>query len=145
MKKVFLITSLVILASLISGCGKETLTCTMNQDNSMAKMKQEIIATFNGNKAKTVEAIITMEMDKSYKNHMNDLKSSIEEEMKDYEKQYDVKTKISVDGTTLKYSMEADSDKMSKEARTLFGFDTNAKQTKDDAKKQLEEAGYTCK
>ena len=43
MKKVFLMASLVILASLISGCGKETLTCTMNQDNSMAKMKQEII------------------------------------------------------------------------------------------------------
>lgn len=144
MKKVLLIAFSLLTISMLTGCGAETLTCTKSDDNEMMKMEQKIIATFKKDKAKTVEAIFTIEADKSYENYMDELKSSIEEEMDEYEKTYDVDTKIDVDGTTLTYQMKADSDKMSEEARSLFGFDTE-KGSKEDAQKQLEDEGYTCK
>ena len=144
MKKVLLIAFSLLTISMLTGCGAETLKCTKSDDNEMMKMEQKIIATFKKDKAKTVEAIFTIEADKSYENYMDELKSSIEEEMDEYEKTYDVDTKIDVDGTTLTYQMKADSDKMSEEARSLFGFDTE-KGSKEDAQKQLEDEGYTCK
>ena len=44
-----------------------------------------------------------------------------------------------------KYSMKADASKMTDEAKSLFGFDTSADQSKEAAQKSLEDAGYTCK
>ena len=48
-------------------------------------------------------------------------------------------------GTTLTYTIKADSNKMSDDAKSLFGFDTDSDQSKEQAQEQLEEAGYTCK
>ena len=145
MKKVLLVVGLLIGTSVLTGCGTETLTCTMSDSTSMYEMEQEVTATFSGKKTETVEATITMKVDEAYKENMDALKESVEKEMTDYEKDYDVETNVSVEGTTLKYSMKADSNKMNDDAKALFGFDTESDQSKETAQKQLEDAGYTCK
>lgn len=145
MKKFFIIPVAFVGTLTLSGCGTETLSCTQTESSSIYNVTQEVNATFDGNKTKTIEAIMTMEFDKSYKDDMETLKSSIEEEMADYEKDYDVETDIKVDGTTLTYSMKADTDKMTDEAKSLFGFDPKADQSKEAVQKAFEDEGYTCK
>ncbi len=145
MKKIILSGALFVGALALSGCGTETLSCSKTDESSFYDMKQEIKATFDGNKTKSVEAIMTMNVDNTYKDYMDTLKTSIEEEMADYKEKYGVETNLDVKDTTIKYSMKADSSKITDEAKSLFGFDTSANQSKDAAKKTLEDEGYTCK
>ena len=81
MKKVLLVTGALIGASMLTGCGTETLTCTMNNDTSMYEMDQEVVATFSGKKTKTVETTINIKVDDTYKDSMDDLKKSLEDEL----------------------------------------------------------------
>ena len=145
MKKIILSGAALVGALTLSGCGTETLSCTMTDESDLYNMTKEIKATFDGKQTKSVEAIMTMKVDESYADSMDSLKSSIESEMADYEEKYGVDTDLNVNGTTLKYSMKADASKMTDEAKSLFGFDTSADQSKEAAQKSLEDAGYTCK
>ena len=137
MKKVLLALGLFVGVLALTGCGTETLSCTMTSKESGANMTQEISATFNGNKTKTVEAIMTMEFPESYADYMDTLKDSLDKQMSEYEKEYGVDSDITVDGTTIKYTMKADTDKMDDESKELFGFDTEADQSKEADSKRF--------
>ena len=145
MKKVLLALGLFAGVLALTGCGTETLSCTMTSKESGANMTQEINVTFDGNKAKTVEAIRAMEYPEGYADYMDTLKDSLDEQMPEYEEKYGVETDITVDGTTIKFAMKSDADKLNDKSKVLFGYDPEADGSKEATQKNFEVAGYTCK
>lgn len=56
MKKIILGGAALVGALTLSGCGTETLSCTMTDESDLYNMTQEIKATFDGKQTKSVEA-----------------------------------------------------------------------------------------
>ena len=145
MKKILLVVGLVAGSMALTGCGTETLTCTKEEKTGDITTTSEIKATFEGDKAKTVEASSTAKYPDSYKSQMDKIKSMAESMLGSNADEEGVDFNITTKGTSLTYTLTYDIDKLSDEEKSNVGFDANTDQSKEVAQKSLEKQGYTCK
>ena len=72
MKKVMMTLVAFVMMFVLTGCGTETLSCTMSQNQSGIKMNQEINATFVNNEVTKMYINVNAELDESYVSAMED-------------------------------------------------------------------------
>jgi len=119
--------------------GGKKLTCTMNESQSGMSMTSKITVKFNGDKAKSVKANMSVDFGKSSqaKSMAKLFKSEFEDEAEDVKKAGG-KATIKVDGGKVTLDMSA-------ENKGLSSVTGSSKESYKEIKKSLESAGYSCK
>ncbi|MCI9110435.1 MAG: YehR family protein [Bacilli bacterium] len=147
MKKFLILGSLVVMTAVLTGCGgTETLSCTKEDDAATGKTVTTMDATFEGDKTTKVDMNITMELKDQYKSYKDQMVKALETQFASYEGKDGVEVKTSSKDSKVSVDVKVDTTKMKDaDAKSLFGFSTESKQSKNDAKKSLEAEGYTCK
>ncbi len=143
MKKIVMTLVAVVMMFVLTGCGTETLNCTMSQNQTGMKMNQEMNATFVNNEVTKMDITMNVELDDTYLSAMDQIKSSVEANLKQY-KDNGGKLDITSEGNTIKAKVNIDLTKMSDEQKKKLNM-TDVYGTKDATKKELEKQGYTCK
>jgi len=147
MSKLFKGLTLAFVVCLLAGCGgnNQTLTCTMTTDDESGETKQTVTANFADDKVEKV----SVEMDvKTQSEQIASIAFSIIEasfEEMDKEEGVDVETKLDKENIHVKMSVDYTkvSEKFLSDNEDSGTFGKNS--TLEDAKKELEEQGYTCK
>lgn len=143
MKKMMMAFVAVVMMFVLTGCGTETLSCTMSQTQSGIKMDQEINATFVNNEVTNMYINVNAELDESYVSAMDQIKESVEANLKQY-KDNGGKLDITTEGNTINARVDFDLAKMSKEQKKNLNM-VDVYGTKSATAKELEKQGYTCK
>ena len=143
MKKVMMTLVAFVMMFVLTGCGTETLSCTMSQNQSGIKMNQEINATFVSNEVTKMYINVNAELDESYVSAMEQIKASVETNLKQY-KDNGGKLDITTEGNTINARVDFDLANMSKEQKKNLNM-VDVYGTKSAAAKELEKQGYTCK
>lgn len=143
MKKIMMTLVAVVMMFALTGCGTETLNCTMSQNQTGMKMDQEMNATFVNNEVTKMDITINAELDETYASMMDQIKSSVEASLTQY-KDNGGDLDITSEGNTIKAKVNLDIAKMSDKQKKNLNM-TDAYGTKDATKKELEKQGYTCK
>lgn len=147
MKRIGLLVVAVFGVLILTGCGGKTLTCTNSESTSGLSMDQKIVATFNGEKVSRmkleVEAKATSDL---YKKNWDTLAKTLEEQYSNKNKD-GIKVTTSNKNYTYKISIDIDVKKAKDEDLKDYDLDGIAsnKDSYDDAKKELESAGFKCK
>ena len=131
---VFVVALVVVLIVLLGG--NKTLNCTRTETNSGMEMKMDATISFKRKKASSAKVSVVVDLG-NYASYKDVFINSFEEE---YEKQAKdgIKVNITSDDSHVYINMEASSDNYD-----VLGFVT----AKDynEAKKELEADGFTCK
>ena len=143
MKKALMGLAAVALTFILTGCGTETLTCTMSQSETGMKMDQKAVITFEDNEVTNINMNVDVNVDETYSSYVDFMKSMLEEQFKSYS---DNGGKVNVDSENNKISIKIDMDvknmtddqKKNLDLEDVYG-------TKDATIKELESQGYTCK
>ena len=143
MKKALMGLAAVALTFILTGCGTETLTCTMSQSETGMKMDQKAVITFEDNEVTNINKNVDVNVDETYSSYVDFMKSMLEEQFKSYS---DNGGKVNIDSENNKISIKIDMDvknmtddqKKNLDLEDVYG-------TKDATKKELESQGYTCK
>lgn len=143
MKKVMMTLVAFVMMFVLTGCGTETLSCTMSQNQSGIKMNQEINATFVNNEVTKMYINVNAELDESYVSAMEQIKASVETNLKQY-KDNGGKLDITTEGNTINARVDFDLANMSKEQKKNLNM-VDVYGTKSATAKELEKQGYTCK
>lgn len=143
MKKIMMALVAVVMMFVLTGCGTETLTCTMSQTQAGMKMNQEMNATFVNNEVTKMDITMDAEIDEAYASQMDQIKASVEANLKQY-KDNGGELDITSEGNVIKAKINLDLSKMSKDQKKNLNV-TDVYGTKDATKKELEKEGYTCK
>jgi len=146
-RKFLILGSLVVMTAVLTGCGgTETLSCTKEDDAATGKTITKMDATFEGNKTTNVDMTVTMELKDQYKDYKDQMVKALETQFASYQDKDGVEVKTDSKDSQVSVNVKVDTTKMKdSDAQSLFGFSTKSKQSKDDAKKSLENEGYTCK
>lgn len=147
MKKVLVLGSLFLGTAILTGCGgAETLSCTKEDEAATGKTITTMDATFEGNKTTKVDMNVTMELKDQYKDYKEQMVKALETQFASYQDKDGVEVKTDSKDSSVSVNVKVDTTKMKDaDAKSLFGFSTKSKQSKADAKKSLEDEGYTCK
>lgn len=138
MKKI--IFGMMILSVMLTGCGKDTLSCTSKSNDLGKNMVTKIIVTFDKDEASNLVTDISTTYDQEYLAELDANYKNFEENFESYEDYEGVKTKLSKKENVLNINLEFDMTK--EDAKNNSGF---AKYTdKKDYKQRLEKSGYTC-
>ncbi len=143
MKKMMMALVAGVMMFVLTGCGTETLNCTMSQNQAGMKMNQEMNATFVNNEVTKMDITMDAEIDEAYASQMDQIKANVEANLKQY-KDNGGKLDITSEGNTIKAKVNIDLTKMSDEQKKKLNM-TDVYGTKDATKKELEKQGYTCK
>lgn len=146
MKKSLVLVAIIISLGCLSGCGNKSkvLECTMDNSQSGMKMDQTIKTTFKGKEVKSFSVNVDVEVDEQYKNYLDTIITSVESQFTNYNDKKGISVKTNKNDKGFVVTFEADLDKMDKETKEdLDMVDTKA--TYDEAKKEFEKEGYTCK
>lgn len=143
MRKILMPLVTIVLAFLLTGCGKETLTCTSTQDQTGMTMNTEIVALFNNNEVTNMDLNIDVDVDDSYAEYVDTMRDSIDKEYDKYRKD-GVTVNVTSEGKKINAKLVFDLQKMSdKDKKELDVVDVYG--TKAATAKELEKQGYTCK
>ena len=143
MKK--LVITLILMCTLIlTGCEKNRLVCTL-EDESIKDIKSKIEYTFKFNEENVKEVVMTTKI--TLTGDYNDvvfIDTYVEmanTAAATYNKIEGATATVSNDKNVITLKVEMSAAAMSNEDKKTYGLDL----TKDNLKKDLEEAGYTCK
>ena len=84
MKKVLMGLAAVALTFILTGCGTETLTCTMSQSETGMKMDQKAVITFEDNEVTNINMNVDVNVDETYSSYVDFMKNMLEEQFKSY-------------------------------------------------------------
>lgn len=144
-KKFMLCVPVLALGLLTSGCGNtKVLECTMSEDNDGMEMSQVVKATYKKDALSKVDMTMKITVDEEYSEYMDLFASSLTSEFDELEDQKGVTMNTETKDNTLTFSLVADLNSMSDEAKEELDMEEDAG-TYDEAKKYFEEEGYTCK
>lgn len=143
MKKIMMTLVAVVMMFVLTGCGTETLTCTMSQTQTGMTMNQEMNATFVNNEVTKMDINIKAELDEAYVSAMDQIKSSVEANLKQY-KDNGGKVEITSEGNVINAKVDFDLSNMSKDQKKKLNM-VDVYGTKSATAKELEKQGYTCK
>lgn len=128
---------------ILTGCGTETLTCTMSQDESGMKMNQEAVVTFENNEVTKMNMSVDVEVDDTYANYISTMESMLESQFTQFSDN-GAKVDVSSSGNKINVSIDMDVKNMTDEQKKNLNME-DVYGSKEATKKELEEQGYTCK
>lgn len=143
MKKVLMALAAMGIVLVLTGCGTETLTCTMSQDESGMKMNQKAVVTFEDNEVTKMKMDVEVEVDEAYANYISMMESMLESQFTQFSDN-GAKVDVSSDDSKINVSIDMDVKKMTDEQKENLDME-DVYGSKDATKKALEEQGYTCK
>lgn len=152
MKKLGIFLLGVFAIGMVTGCGNnspKTLVCTTTENSSGLKMDQEITAVFKGKKVDSLKLTVDSKADDdAIKENWDSFAEILKEQFagKDAEG-IKVSTDNDKDNYSYKVTIDVDVTKASDKDLKEFNLDgiADAQDSIEDAKKDLETAGYTCK
>ena len=145
MKKGLYIGAALLSTCILSGCGSKVLECNRSNDYSEEmKMNQTVKATFKGKEVTNLTMNMNITLSENYLEYRDNLKSSIEDEFSNLKNSDGVSfnTKDTSNGFT--FNLDANITKMDEKSKGELNL-LNTKQSYEDAKKEFEDEGYTCK
>lgn len=138
---VFLFTILVSL----TGCAKEKqLECSKVDTKEGMTMNQTINVTFKNSNVSNLKLNIDVQMDEKYQNYIDIMVENVESSFKKYNDKKGVKINNTKKENGFMFSFEGDLKEMDKDTKESLDM-INTKLKYSDAKKELENDGYTCK
>lgn len=143
MKKVLMALAAMGIVLVLTGCGTETLTCTMSQDESGMKMNQKAVVTFEDNEVTKMKMDVEVEVDEAYANYISMMESMLESQFTQFSDN-GAKVDVSSSDSKINVSIDMDVKKMTDEQKENLDME-DVYGSKDATKKALEEQGYTCK
>lgn len=130
---------------LVSGCGNtKVLKCTMSDSTDGMELSQTIKATFKKDAVTKMDMEMKMTVDDEFKDYIDDMADGLKSEFSNLEDQKGVNISTDTNGNVVTFKMTADLSKMDDEAKEELDM-VGTSETYDQAKKELEEEGYTCK
>lgn len=138
MKKVMV--GLVILSVMLTGCGKDTLTCTSKSNDLGKNVETKIIVTFKGDEASKLVTNISTTYEQEYLAELEANYENFENSFKEHNKLDGVKATTTKKENVLNANLEFDMTK--KEAKKNSGFSEYT--TREHYRQNLERSGYTC-
>lgn len=143
MKKTLMGLVAIAVTFILTGCGTETLTCTMNQSQSGMEMNQKAVITFENNEVTKIDMNVDVNVDDAFSSYMSFMESALKEQFKNYS---DNGAKVNIDTKGNKMSLKVNMDVkgMTKEQKKNLDLE-DVYGTKEATKKELESQGYTCK
>ncbi len=143
MKKGLMALAAMGIVLVLTGCGTETLTCTMSQDESGMKMNQKAVVTFEDNEVTKMKMDVEVEVDEAYANYISMMESMLESQFTQFSDN-GAKVDVSSSDSKINVSIDMDVKKMTDEQKENLDME-DVYGSKDATKKALEEQGYTCK
>lgn len=144
MKKSLKVLSALTLVLCLTGCGKETLTCTMTQNQpGVMTMDMEVEALFNNNEVTNMEIDIDANIEEAYESNITAIKDSINTQYENYRKN-GAEVNVTNDEDSVNAEIKMDLSKMTDKQKKALEV-TDVYGTKEATKKDLEKQGYTCK
>ena len=128
---------------ILTGCGTETLTCTMSQDESGMTMNQEAVVTFENNEVTKMKMNVDVEVDDTYASYIGMMESMLESQFTQYSDN-GAKVDVSSSDNKINVSIDMDVKNMTDDQKKNLDLE-DVYGTKDATKKELESQGYTCK
>lgn len=128
---------------ILTGCGTETLTCTMSQEESGMTMNQKAVVTFENNEVTKMKMNVDVEVDDTYASYIGMMESMLESQFTQYSDN-GAKVDVSSSDNKINVSIDMDVKNMTDEQKENLGME-DVYGSKDATKKELEEQGYTCK
>ncbi len=142
MKK-FLFMGFIGIVFFTSGCGKNKLECSYTGTDTGKKIETKINVSFKDDKAYKVKEEIKMEFNDEYKNNIDSISNALEEQYKTYKEEDGFKVNITKGDSNIDVNIEIDVEKQKN--KNVDGNIIDVEASRDDIKKDLEEAGYKCK
>lgn len=140
MKKVLMSLLAISLAFILTGCGNDTLTCTMSESEDGMQTSQELKVNFSNDEVSKVNLKMDFTVDDEYSDYMSFYKNLLESQFEDVTDNGG-KVDVTQEGNTLKLDLNIDMNDLSEEQKTNLDLSG----TKESVRSQLEEEGYTCK
>ena len=145
MKKGLYIGVALLSTCLLSGCGSKTLKCTReNNYNDEMKMNQELKVSFENNKVTKLKLDTKVILNNDYAEYKDTFKTQLEDEFKEIKEAEVFKYSSKDNNDVFVFTIEENVNKMNKETKDKFNI-INPEQSYDEAKKEFENNGYTCK
>ena len=140
MKKVLISLLAISLAFILTGCGNDTLTCTMSESEDGMQTSQELKVNFSKDEVSKVNLKMDFTVGDEYSDYMSFYKNLLESQFEDVTDNGG-KVDVTQEGNTLKLDLSIDMNDLSEEQKTNLDLSG----TKESVRSQLEEEGYTCK
>lgn len=129
----------------LTGCGRKTLNCSMQNDaNEEIKITQNIITTYQKDVMKQMDMRIVMDFSDHYAEYTDELEKNLKETYKNYEDKAGIEINTDSKDKKVTLTFTADFNKMDKETKKDFDI-VGTSQTMKEVRSDLEEQGYTCK
>lgn len=148
MKKIFTVSIISLsLVCLLTGCSsKKTLTCTISEDtNSMLSMSQTVNAVFSGSKVTNLNQNIKMTVNDEYTSYIDQMADGVRNQYADIKDKSGVEFDVKVTDNVIDTTLNAELAKLDDETKNKLKITNYDSVNYEDAKKELEELGYTCK
>ena len=139
MKKVLMSLLAISLAFILTGCGNDTLTCTMSESEDGMQTSQELKVNFSKDEVSKVNLKMDFTVGDEYSDYMSFYKNLLESQFEDVTDNGG-KVDVTQEGNTLKLDLSIDMNDLSEEQKTNLDLSG----TKESVRSQLEEEGYTC-
>ena len=140
MKKVLMSLLAISVAFILTGCGNDTLTCTMSESEDGMQTSQELKVNFSKDEVSKVNLKMDFTVGDEYSDYMSFYKNLLESQFEDVTDNGG-KVDVTQEGNTLKLDLSIDMNDLSEEQKTNLDLSG----TKESVRSQLEEEGYTCK
>lgn len=145
MKKSLYFGVAIIGTCLLSGCGSKTLVCTRSNDYSdEMKMNQTVKASFKGDHVSKLSIDMDVTLGENYMEYRDELKASVQDEFESLKDTDGVSYNAVDTNNGFKFNLDANISKLDDNSKKELDI-VNTEQSYDDAKKEFESEGYTCK
>lgn len=140
-----IILGLSCLSLLMTGCDSSNrLNCTLEQDVSGNTVKQNIVATFSGDNVLNLTMNVETILEEQYIEHIDTFVDQIDMQFENYKGKKGITTNTAKKDNSVVFNMDINVDEMDDDAKNTLGI-VDTESSYEDAKKSLENAGYTCK
>ena len=142
MKYIKVVILILVCSLTLTGCGKQTLKCSKNQDIDSGKAVESQIITFDGDKVSTYEASFNMSLNDEYKDYEDTIFESLESSFKDFKEKKGIEYNSSKKDGNITITIKGNYSNMDDDVKDSLGIPNNIsfKKTLD----LLENEGYTC-
>ena len=135
--------AILLFITILTGCGDKTLSCTKEEDISAGKATETQVITFSNDKINLYEAEMTIELNDAYKEYADLLLNSLEEPFSKFKDKKGIEYKTSKKDNSISITLNGEYSQMDEDTKKSFGVAENY--SFNEAKKSLENDGYTCK
>lgn len=145
MKKSFYFCIIVLCLFFLTGCGKNSLNCSINkEDNEGIKIHQNLKIKFSNNRVSKLVLSMNVNLDGEYVDYKSSLIESVEGEFSRIPEKNGVKYSTKETNEGFDFSAKINYGILSDDSKKMVSV-LNYGGSYDSTKLHLEESGYTCK